>query len=131
MITTDRSIGKFILFSILTCGIYSYFFIHDLARDVNAICDGDGKETAGLLKLILFSIITCGIYTWFWYYNLGNRLAENAQRYNLYFPENGTSVILWMIFGSFICGVGGFVGINILIKNTNELAFQYNRGRAR
>jgi len=126
MISTNRGLGKYILFTILTCGIYGYWFTYKIAADVNTICDGDGKNTGGLLKFILLSIITLGIYSWFWYYNIGNRLAENAPKYNLSFSENGTSVLLWMILGSFLCGIGPFVAMHILIKNTNALAFAYN-----
>lgn len=126
MIDTNRSLGKYIIFSILTCGIYSYWFIYKLAQDVNVICEGDGRNTAGLIPFILLSMITLGIYTWFWYYNLGNRLAENAGRYNLAFQENGTTILLWLILGSFLCGIGPFVAMYILIKNTNALAFAYN-----
>ncbi|OOM76141.1 hypothetical protein CLPUN_28650 [Clostridium puniceum] len=126
MISTNRGLGKYILFTILTCGIYSYWFIYKLAEDVNTICNGDGKNTGGLLKFILLSIITLGIYSWFWYYNIGNRLAENAPRYNLSFSENGTSILLWIVLGSFLCGIGPFVAMHILIKNTNALAFAYN-----
>lgn len=126
MISTNRSLGKYIIFSIITCGIYSYWFIYKLAQDVNILCSEDGKNTGGIVKFILLSIITCGIYAWFWYYNIGNRLAENAPRYNLNFSENGTSVLMWMIFGVFLCGIGPFVAMHILIKNTNALAFAYN-----
>ena len=125
MINTNRGIGKYILFTILTCGIYSYYFIYKLAEDVNIICAGDGKNTGGLLKFILLSIVTCGIYSFFWYYNLGNRLAENAPRYSMSFSENGTTVLLWVIFGSFII-VGPYVAMHILCKNTNALAAEYN-----
>lgn len=126
MVRTDRSLAKYIIFSIITCGIYSLVFLYGLAKDVNVICDGDGEETAGLLKLILLSIITCGIYGWYWYYKLGNRLANNAGRYGQQFVENGTTVLLWMLFGSFLCGIGPFIAMNILIKNTNALAAAYN-----
>lgn len=126
MINTNRGLGKYILFTILTCGIYSYWFIYKLAQDINVLCSEDGKNTGGLVKFILLSVITCGIYAWFWYYNIGNRLAENAPRYNLHFSENGTSVLMWMIFGILLCGIGPFVAMHILIKNTNALAFAYN-----
>ena len=72
-------------------------------------------------------MITCGIYTWFWYYNLGNRLAANAPRYGMTFQENGTTILLWQIFGSFLCGIGPFVAMYILIKNTNQICNAYNR----
>jgi hypothetical protein len=33
---------------------------------------------------------------------------------------------MWMIFGSLLCGIGPFVAMHILIKNTNALANAYN-----
>lgn len=73
------------------------------------------------------SFITCGIYAWIWYYKLGNRLASNAGRYGMTFQENGTTVLLWQIFGVLICGIGPFVAMHILIKNTNKICEAYNR----
>lgn len=127
MIRTNRSLWKFILFSIITCGIYGLWFIYHLSQDVNVICAEDGKNTAGLLKLILLSIVTLGIYNYIWYYKLGNRLADNAPRYGLSFQENGTTILLWMIFGYFLCGIGPFVAMYIVMKNTNALAESYNQ----
>lgn len=126
MVKSDRSLLMYILLGICTCGIYDYYFLHKLAADVNTVCDGDGKSTAGLLKLILLSICTCGIYAWVWYYSLGNRLSENAPRYGLTFSENGTSVLMWMLFGALLCGIGPFIAMHIIIKNTNALAAAYN-----
>lgn len=123
----DRGLLSYIVLSLITCGIYSYYFIYTLAADVNIACEGDGEETAGLVAFILLSMVTCGIYAWFWYYKLGNRLAANAPRYGLSFQENGTTLLLWLIFGSFLCGIGPFVAMYILIKNTNLICNAYNR----
>lgn len=125
-IREDRSLLTYILLTLVTCGIYSYYYIYCLANDINTVCQGDGKDTAGLLKFLLLSLVTCGIYTWVWYYSVGNRLTENAPRYGLNFQENGTTVLLWMLFGSLVCGIGPFVAWNIIIKNTNALAHAYN-----
>lgn len=38
---------------------------------------------------------------------------------------------MWMIFGSFLCGIGPFIAMNILITNMNSLAHAYNEGRGR
>lgn len=122
----DRSLIAYILLSIVTCGIYSWYFIYCLARDVNIACAGDGKQTAGLVKLILLSFITCGIYGIYWYYSLGNRLAANAPRYGMNFQENGTTVLLWMVLGSLLCGLGSFIAVHIIIKNTNAICAAYN-----
>ena len=102
-------------------------FIYKMAHDVNIACEGDGEQTAGLVAFILLSIITCGIYSWVWYYKLGNRLAANAPRYGLSFQENGTTVLLWLVFGALLCGIGPFIAMNILIKNSNRICNAYNR----
>ena len=123
---SNRSLLKYIFFNLFTCGIYSLIFIHDLARDVNVACEGDGKETAGLLKLIVFGFLTCGIYTWYWYYSLADRLQDNAPRYGMQFKEGGTAVLLWFIVGIVACGLGPFIAMNILITNANAICMAYN-----
>ena len=123
----DRSLVMYIVLTIITCGIYSYYFLYSMAQDANIVCAGDGKQTSGLVVFILLSFVTCGIYAWIWYYNLGNRLAENAPRYGLTFTENGTTVLLWQLFGAFLCGIGPFIAMNILINNMNRLAHAYNQ----
>lgn len=123
----DRGIISYILLSIVTCGIYNLYFIYKLGHDTNIACEGDGENTAGLLAFILLSFITCGIYSWIWYYKLGNRLASAAPRYGLSLQENGTTVLLWMLFGVFLCGIGPLVAMHIIMKNTNKICNAYNR----
>lgn len=126
---TDRSLIAYILLSIITCNIYSYYFIYKMAHDVNIACDGDGESTGGLVAFILLSFVTCGFYAYYWYYKLGNRLAANAPRYGMNFQENGTTVLCWCVFGLFICGIGPYVAMHILIKNTNSICAAYNKSR--
>lgn len=124
---TDRSILMYIVLTIVTCGLYGFWFIYTMAQDVNTACAGDGESTSGLVAYIVLSYITCGIYSYYWQYQLGNRLADNAYRYNMRFSENGTTVLLWAIFGSFLCGLGPLIAMNILIKNTNAICSAYNQ----
>ncbi len=124
----NRNIFVYIFLAILTCGFYSYYFIYAMALDANTLCSGDGKKTPGLIKFLLLSVLTCGIYSIYWEYSLGNRLAENGPRYGLQFQENGSSVLMWRIFGMALCGFGAFVAMNILIKNMNAMAHVYNEG---
>ena len=72
------------------------------------------KQTVSLNYLIKLNKtqITCGIYAWYWYYKLGNRLANNAGRYGLGIQENGTTVLMWCIFGTLICGIGPFIAMH-------------------
>ena len=124
---TDRSVIVYILLCLITCGIYSFFFTYFLIRDLNEICDGDGKTLGGIGSYILLNIITCGIYNWYWLYKVGNRLSKNAPRFGLSFEENGSTVLIWKIFGIFICFIGTYIGDYIIMKNTNELCAAYNK----
>jgi len=121
-----RGLLGLILLSLITFGIYGLYWIYKLAKDVNAICDGDGKKTGGLLKYLLLGLITFGIYDLVWVYMLGDRLQDNAQKYNITIKESGGTVLLWLILGSLII-IGPFIALHIIIKNTNALAEEYNK----
>jgi hypothetical protein len=121
-----RGLAGLIILSIITLGIYGLYWIHKLAKDVNAICEGDGKKTGGLLKYLLLGLITFGIYDLVWLYMLGDRLQDNGPKYNLTLKESGGAVLLWYILGSFII-IGPFIALHIIIKNTNALADGYNK----
>lgn len=125
-IKTDRGVIGWLLLSIVTCGIYSYYFLHCLARDINVMCQDDGDSTPGIAAFILLSFVTCGFYALYWYYKIGNRLQANAPRYGLVFQENGTTILMWQIVGALLCGLGPIFAMNIIIKNTNAMATVYN-----
>jgi hypothetical protein len=57
-----RGLASYIIFGILTLGIYQLYWYYNLAKDVNLICAGDLKKTGGLAKQIFFGILTLGIY---------------------------------------------------------------------
>ena len=126
LVKQNRSLIAYICLSLITCGIYGFYFTYSIARDMNIMCAGDGKKTGGLIAYILLSIITFGIYNLWWQYQIGNRLQNNAPRYGLSFTENGTTVLLWDLVGIFLCGIGPFIAMHIIIKNTNALAAAFN-----
>lgn len=123
----QRNFWIYLLLTIITCGLYSIYFWYVYTEDINKICSGDGQESMNYILVLLLSIVTCGIYGFYWYYKQGNRLQEAAPRYNLMFSESGTTILLWLILGAFICGLGSFVGLYILITNLNRLAEVYNQ----
>lgn len=127
ILNDNRSLLTYILLTIVTCGIYAYYFVYTLARDMNIACENDGEETPGLLMYILLSIITCGFYNLYWDYKIANRLAKNAPRYGLYFSETGTTVLMWYLIGLLVCGLGQFVAMHFIIQNSNALFREYNR----
>ena len=126
-IQTDRNIVIYILLNIITCGIYGWYFIYKLAEDVNIMCADDGQKTSGLLTFVLLNFVTCGFYAYYWYYQLGNRLQMNAAKYDIVVMENGTTILVWCLVGLLVCGIGPYVAMHLIIKNTNNMAAAYNR----
>lgn len=125
-IKTDRNLLLYIVLTIVTFGIYGFYFIYKLAQDINIMCVDDGEKTGGLIAYILLSYITCGIYSYYWMYKIGNRLYNNAPRYGLRFDENGTTILLWCVVGLLLCGIGPFIAMYFIIRNTNAMATAYN-----
>lgn len=122
-----RDFAMFLVLTFVTCGIYSLFFFYSLTEDLNKICAGDGQETTNFIVALLLGFVTCSIYLYYWYYTVGNRMYENGPRYNVNIQENGSTIVLWLILGSFIV-VGPFIGYFFIIKNFNLLADAYNSG---
>lgn len=124
---TNRGLFSYIVLTLVTCGIYGFYFIYKLAKDVNVACANDGDNTPGLLQYVVLTIVTCGIYAFIWQYKLANRLAVNGPRYGVVVVENGTTVLMWQLFGILLCGIGPYVAMHIIIKNTNLICSAYNR----
>lgn len=125
-VKTDRSLFMYIVLSVITCGIYGWYFIYKLAQDTNKMCAGDGERTAGLGMYILLSIITCGFYSIYWLYKIQDRFQDAGMRYGVMIRETGTTVVLWCVVGSLLCGLGSFIAINIVITSANQIATAYN-----
>jgi hypothetical protein len=115
--------------AMLSLCILGLLWLNTLTKRINAVCEGDGKKTAGAVKFLLLGMITFGIYNLLWLYMLGERLQDNARRYNLSFKEGGAMVLLWFVPGMFIM-VGPFISLYIIIKNTNALAVEYDKRTA-
>ena len=106
--------------------VLGLLWLNKLAEKINAICEGDGKKTAGAVQFLLLGIITFGIYNLLWLYMLGERLQDNARRHNLSFKEGGGIILLWFVPGMLIL-VGPFIALYIIIKNTNALDVACNK----
>ena len=64
---TIRNPIQVVLLSIVTCGIYYYYWLYLTTKEINAAVN---NQILDPMKVILFSIVTCGIYTIYWYYKM-------------------------------------------------------------
>lgn len=91
---TSRNIAVCIILSIVTCGIYSLYWIYCLNEDLNSLSGNENATNGGMV--ILFSIITCGIYALYWSYKMGERVDSIKNQ-----PGSSTPVLYLVlaIFG--------------------------------
>ncbi len=122
----ERNFVTYCILSVLTLGIYALVFWHRLAKDVNKLCEGDGKKTMKYVPSFFLSLITVGIFGFVWKYKLAERLRDNAERYGLCFSESGALVVVYSTVGMLLCLAGPVVGHYILVKNFNKMAKAYN-----
>lgn len=67
-----KSIGLYLLFSIVTCGIFSLYWLYSIARDIETMEGRKASTSPGMV--VLLSLVTCGIYELYFYYKACKRI---------------------------------------------------------
>lgn len=117
-----RSIALFIFLNIITLGIYGLVVFCIMSKEINQICEGDGKHTMFYLWAMLLGFVTLFIYPLVWYYKAMERLQDNGYRYGVNVPHSGSEFLLWALLGSFLIGIGPIVSLCYFIININAYA---------
>ncbi len=92
-----RNIALFIILSIVTCGIFYWYWIAVLNNDINQLASNE--DTSGGM-VVLLSIVTCGIYFLFWQYKMGERIDTIKTRNGVNSSYSGSG-ILYLLLGLF------------------------------
>ena len=122
----DRNFIVMFLLSAITFGIYGIYYWYKFVKDLNTLGEGDGEESPNYIVVMLLSVITCGIYNFFWFYKQGNRMQKIGQRNGVTIDENGTTLLLWFLLGSLLCGIGPLISTYMMTRNMNKLCAAYN-----
>lgn len=95
-----RNPAAVVIFSILTCGIYTYYWIYVTTRDIELrLQHSDGTCSNGGLA-VLFTILTCGIYSYYWWFQEGKRVAQIEREWGEPYPtDNALVYLILCIFG--------------------------------
>lgn len=126
----NRNFVTYLLLSFVTCGIYSIYFMYKLVQDTNTMCDQD-EPLPNYFVVLLLTIVTCGIYNYFFLYKFSEKIYNNGNnKYQAAINENGMTMLLWFIIGSFVLGIGYFIGMYLAINNFNKIADKYNGTQA-
>ncbi|MBR1875743.1 MAG: DUF4234 domain-containing protein [Lachnospiraceae bacterium] len=110
----SRNIALCIILSIITCGIYTLYWIFVANDELNSI-SGDQDGTSGGLVL-LFIIITCGIYGWYWNYKMGEKVDTIKNRMGIQSANSSVIFLLLDIFGL------GIVSLALMQDTINRVA---------
>lgn len=70
---TTRSVPVVIILSLVTCGIYYWYWLYITAAEVKNYTN-DPSINPGVE--LLLCIVTCGIYTIYWYYKYSKKVYE-------------------------------------------------------
>ena len=79
-----KNIGLSVILTLITCGIYGFYWLYCIARDLNELTVSQNQEKgpdAGLV--VILSIVTCGIYLIYYFWKAGKMVSSLTY-------ENGT-----------------------------------------
>lgn len=119
-----KNIAMVVILSLITCGIYYFYWIYTTTRDINLmIRDNNNTDPA---MAVIFSIITCGIYNIYWFYKYGNRmfayLGSSVQ--TVIPPKNGTFYLILMI-AAYAVGITVYIAIALFSDEFNQCVDVY------
>lgn len=125
----DRGIVLFSVLSFITYGIYAYYYTYKIMHDINVACgcENEEEQVPGMIAFILLSFFTIGGYAIYWVYKLESRMLRNAYRYGMTVREKESTLVLLCLLGYMTVGIGSFVAMGILTKNSNKICQAYNR----
>ena len=122
----DRSFFLYLVFSVLTLGIYALWHRYALVRDINVMLKSDEKHTPQIWWYALCGVLTLTIYPLIWHYSLGKRLQRCLHGCGVYASISGGGQLLLHFLSRQIPFLA-FVLQYKLIHATNEIAKCYNR----
>ena len=127
-LTTSRGLGLWIVFTIISLGLYPLFALSNISSEINLIASArDGRHTmdGGIIGLII-APITLGIAGLVWYNNLCDRIGNELAARNINYSFGVTTFWGWGVFGAFLFGLGPLFFIDKLCKAMNLLNADYN-----
>lgn len=94
----ERSPIIVILLSLVTCGLYTFYWIYKMSEELQNESGKEDSISPGIELLLV--IVTCGIYLFFWYYKYAKMILEIQVSRNISTPDdNAILYIILIIFG--------------------------------
>lgn len=109
-----RSIPLDIIFSILTGGLYAFYWLYKLTESAH-IAAGE-ETTAPSAQTVLFTIISFGVYQIYWLYRMGDTVNSARRKRGL--TEDGNLPLLYLLVAVVAYPISSYA---LLQKSLNEL----------
>ena len=106
-----KSIVKSILLSVVTLGIYRWFWMYSLMKRVRYLADGN--SSCGM-EMVCYLFVP--FYEWYWFYTRGKRLADGAAEYGIALPRRQGIYLVILLLASNV------VALAIMQNDLNEFA---------
>ena len=93
-VVKEKSIGLCVVLSLVTCFIYSIYWLYTIAHDLNDLCESQNQEKGvepGLV--VVLSIVTCGIYLLYYLWKAG-KMVSSLTRSNGHHPSDDSIVLM-------------------------------------
>ncbi len=103
---TPREPALVLVFSIITCGLYYFYFIYKVSEEIQ---DFQGRSEYSPAVEVLLTIVTFTIWNYYWDYRVGKRMAEMAASVGLPATDNS---VLYVILN--LLGAGPFAGVGLI-----------------
>lgn len=115
-------IAKYIILSILTCGIYALYWIYNQTKFINEITK---EEKYSFWHWYLLSVITCGIYYFYLEYVVSKDIVDIQNRHG--FIPNTNLPTISVVIAIFATPI---ISLAIMQKDINDIIDVLNRSRS-
>lgn len=92
-----RDIARCVIFSIITIGIYAFYWMYKLNTEVNVVSNEQNGTDSGMV--ILLTIVTIGIYGIYWAYKAGERVDRIHTMRGVPVGNNAVIYLICTLFG--------------------------------
>lgn len=122
---TSRGLLKYILFSLITLGIYPIVMFSLISDELNTVCK-DNKRTTQYWLLWFLSMVTLSIPIFIWNHTASNRMGNELKRRGINYSISASTFWGWGFLGAFIL-IGPFVYVHKFLKASNLLNADFNQ----
>ncbi|OTN76224.1 hypothetical protein A5886_001301 [Enterococcus sp. 8G7_MSG3316] len=109
----QRSVLMVILLTIITCGIYYFFWFYQVTKELTEYSEDD-RLSPGLS--VVLTIVTCGFYQIYWWYRIADVFVSAQQKAK--YPRVNDNKILFVVLTLFGLDI---INMAILQSDMNQL----------